>query len=230
VVGFTVLPRPWLRLGAAYRGAIDLGLKLDILANVDLAGAITGDTLITLRAVNFYTPHKVALGAAVEVRPELTLTAELDWVNWGAFGGAVPDLRVLVALGISPPLVEALFPAARFNDIWVPRVGAELRHDFSPRVGFAVRLGYAYERSPVPAQRGLTSFADNDRHVVALGAGIELRRLIPILPRPLRLDVAAQVHALEPRATLKDPRVFPGQGFSSGGAIVHLAATLEARF
>src|SRR5262249_49582571 len=62
VVGLILSPTRWLRLGASYRGEIDLGIKLDILAHVDLAGTITGDALITLRAINFYTPHKVSLG------------------------------------------------------------------------------------------------------------------------------------------------------------------------
>src|SRR5581483_10235818 len=51
VVGVELMPLPWLRFGASYRGEVDLGLKLDILANVNIAGAITGDTLISLRAV-----------------------------------------------------------------------------------------------------------------------------------------------------------------------------------
>ncbi|MFI5288392.1 MAG: OmpP1/FadL family transporter [Polyangia bacterium] len=230
VLGVTVLPRPWLRLGAAWRGAIDLGLKLDILANVDIAGVITGDTFISLRAINFYTPQKVSLGAAIDLDPSLTVSAELDWVDWSAFEGALPDLRVLAALGISPPLVQALFPSPRFNDVWTPRLGAEWRHDLSPRVGFSARFGYAYEHSPVPPQTGLTSFADNDRHIVALGAGVELRRLLSFLPRPVRLDVALQLHELTARTTVKDPRVFPGEGFTSGGYLLHLATTLTVKF
>jgi hypothetical protein len=230
VLGIAIAPARWLRVGAAWRGQIDLGLKLDILANVDLAGAITGNTLITLRAVNFYTPHKVSLGVALDATRELTLCASVEWLGWSAFTGAVPDLGVLVALGITPPLVDAAFPHPRFNDVWVPRFGGEYRHDLTPRVGMAARLGYAYERSPVPEQTGLTSFADNDRHVIALGVGVELRRLISIVPKPVRFDVGLQVHALEPRTTRKDPRVFAGQGFRSEGYLVHAAATLEARF
>ena len=114
--------------------------------------------------------------------------------------------------------------------MWIPRLGAELRRELTPRVGLAARLGYAYERSPVPEQTGLTSFADNDRHIVSTGIGVELRRLISILPKPLRLDVGLQVHALEPRTTRKDPRLFAGQSFRSEGYLVHAAATLEARF
>jgi hypothetical protein len=230
VAGITVIPSRYVKFGAAYRGQLDLSLKLDVLANVDIAGVITGDTFITIRALNFFTPQKVSLGVAVEPHRKLTLSAEVDWLNWSAYTGALPDLRVLVGLSISPAIVEGLLPPTRFADIWVPRFGGEVRHDVHRKVGLSLRAGYAYSRSPVPDQTLLTSFADNHRHVVALGAGLELRDLIRVLEKPLRVDFAFQLHALEGRTTSKDPRFFPGQQLSSGGVIAHLAATLEGRF
>jgi long-subunit fatty acid transport protein len=229
VAGVTFSPRPWLRFGAAYRGEIDLRLKLDILTRVDVAGLIAGSALIALQAVNFYTPHKVALGLAIDLSPDLTVSAELDWLGWSYFHGAVPQLRVEVDLTITPSLVEARFPQARFRDQWIPRLGGELRRRFGRHVGFAARLGYAFERTPVPEQSGLTSFADNNVHILALGAGISLENLIKILPKPLRLDVALQAHSLEPRITRKG-EPFVGQSFSSSGWLVFLSFMLEARF
>ena len=44
------MPRRWLRIAAVYRGELDLKLSLDILAHVNLPGAISGDTLISLVA------------------------------------------------------------------------------------------------------------------------------------------------------------------------------------
>jgi long-chain fatty acid transport protein len=229
VVGLTVLPRPWLRFGASYRGEIDLNLKLDIVAHVDIAGVITGDTLISLRALNFYTPHKVALGVAADLRPDLTLSAELDWLGWSHFHGAIPDLTVGLNLSISPALLSARFPDARFQDIWVPRLGLEWRRDLRRWLGLAARIGYAFEKSPVPPQTGLTSFADNDRHIVGWGAGLEFRKL-HYIHGPIKLDVAMQLHELVYKATSKDPRFDPGGGFNAGGYLLHMSATLEAKF
>jgi adenylate cyclase len=228
VAGVWFQPKKWLRFGAMYRGEVDLNLHLDILTNVDIAGAITGDALISLRALNMYTPHKVALGAAIDLSPDLTVSAEVDWVGWSYFQGAVPQLKVLVQLAISPPLIEVLFPQPHFNDQWVPRIGAELRRHWG-HWDFAARLGYAFERSPVPDQSGLTSLADNDRHILSFGAALGLRDLIRILPKGLKLDVAMQVHDLEPRITAK-ARPFLGQGFSSSGYMIYFSAMLEARF
>jgi long-subunit fatty acid transport protein len=228
IAGVMVRPHRRLMLGAAYRGEIDLRLSLDILANVDIAGAITGDTLISLRAINFFTPQRVSLGGSIDLGQGVTLFGELDWVNWSAYH-ALPDLRILVQLGISPPLLQARFPDPPFGDQWIPRLGVELRRSVHPRVGIAARVGYAFERSPVPNQSGLTSFADNDRHIVAAGVGVELERLIAILPKPLSFDVSLQLHELVPRTDEK-AAPFVGQGFTSSGYLLHVGAMLEARF
>jgi hypothetical protein len=230
VLGLLVAPKKWLRLALAWRGQVDLALSLDILARVNVVGAVTGDTLISLRAFNFFTPQKLSLGAAWDISDAWTVTAELDWVNWSGFRGGSADLRILVELGVSPSLVQALFPADRFRDTWVPRLGVEWRRPFGRRFTAAARAGYAYERSPVPDQTGLTSFADGDQHVIALGGGLQVAHLGDVLEHPLSLDLALGWHELEPRTTVKDPRLFPSAGFTAGGRIVHLSLTLAARF
>jgi long-subunit fatty acid transport protein len=229
MAGVLVTPHPRVRIGASWRGELDLGLKLDILANVDVAGVVTGDALISLRAVNYFTPHRVNAGVAVDVTDDFTLTAELMWQHWAAFEGGVPDLKVLVALGITPPLVDTFFPADDFHDTFSPRVGAEWLLHAGP-ADVALRAGYAHEASPVPEQTGLTSFADNDRHVVAVGAGMTLRAFEPVLTRPISFDVGLQWHHLRSRLTIKDQDMFPGRTFSSGGDIFRAAGTMTVQF
>jgi long-subunit fatty acid transport protein len=192
-------------------------------ANVDVAGVVTGDALIDLSAINFFTPRRAAAALSVDVLPELTLSAELAWHDWSAFVGGAPDLRILIALGISPPLVDVLFPPDGFSDTLAPRAGVEWR----PRPALALRGGYALEPSPVPAQTGLTSFADNERHVLALGGGLKLPLARSVLPHPVTLDVGLQWHHLRERLTVKDQGRFPGAAFASGGRILRGAATLS---
>ena len=229
LVGVLITPTPRVRLAGTYRGELDLGLKLDILANVDIADVVVGDALISLRAINYFTPHRATAALAVDVTEELTVTGELTFQAWSRFRGGVPDLKVLVALGISPPLVEALFPEDDFEDTWTPRVGAEWKTRLGP-TDFAVRLGYAYEPTPVPDQTGLTSFADNDQHVIGFGAGLTLRAFEPILTRPVTFDIGAQWHHLKSRLTIKDQTMFPGETFQSDGEIVRGSATMTVAF
>jgi long-chain fatty acid transport protein len=120
-----------------------------------------------------------------------------------------------------------MFPKVSFSDVWTPRLGAEYRGTFASHFTWAARAGYAYEPSPVPPQTGLTSFADNDRHIVTLGAGVASDRLWSWLPKRLSLDAALQVHELVGKTTVKGT---PSPGFSSGGSLIHLGVTLEARY
>ena len=55
-----------MRGGITYRGALALDLALDILANVQIAGVVTGDALVSLRASTYFTPARVTGGLAVE--------------------------------------------------------------------------------------------------------------------------------------------------------------------
>jgi long-subunit fatty acid transport protein len=229
VVGLTIMPKPWLRVAAAYRGELDLKLTLDILAHVDLPGAISGDTLISLIALNFYTPHTVTGAVSVDLGA-LTLTAQLDWLKWSSFTQSLPSLDVTIGLGIAPPLVAPQFPSVRFDDQYIPRLAAEVRRTLSAHLELSTRIGYAFMPSPVRPQTGLTSFADNDRHVIGIGAGLALHDLVRILPKPLQLDAALQVQQLQPRSTAKDPQVTASPGFTSSGTIVLVTAGLEAHF
>jgi long-chain fatty acid transport protein len=229
LVGILALPAAWLRLGATYRGALDLRLSLDVLARIDIAGAITGDALIALRAADFYTPHEVTLAAAIDPLPWVTLTAEVRWLGWHLFDGGVPDLRVGLDLSVSPPLVDGRARSAPFSDVWSPRLGVEVRRELTPRFGLDLRAGYAFVPSPMPPQSGQTSYADCDRHVVAAGGGLRIRRLAPILRGPISVGVALQLHELVARVEAKAPSR-AGRGFVADGWILALAATLEARF
>ena len=86
-----------------------------------IAGAVQGTTLISLRAASYYTPQRLAVGAAFDLLPSLTVHAELAWLNWAAFEGGVPDLRIAIALGVTPAMVQLAFPPDRFRDVFVPR-------------------------------------------------------------------------------------------------------------
>jgi long-subunit fatty acid transport protein len=229
LAGLLVMPHERIRLGLTYRGEVDLSLRLAILADVDVAGVVAGDVLIDVRSISYYTPQRLTGGLAVDVLPDLTLSADVAWIDWSSFDGSIPDLRLLINLGIAPPLVETLFPEEGFHDVVVPRVGFEWRVA-GRRLDLALRGGWAFEASPVPAQVGLTSFADNDRHVFALGAGVRFRAFDPILTRPISLDLGLQWHHLRDKLTIKDQTAFPGRSFTSGGDMLRAGLTMSVEF
>lgn len=229
IAGVLVLPTERLRLGASWRGAIDLRLRIDVVSEADFGGIVEGDSIISVRAVNLYTPQRVSAGAAFAARESLTLTGDLTYLRWSDYEGDVVDLQTLVDLSTAPPLVLASVPRQRFRDVWVPRVGAEHLRRHSERLRSAWRAGAYYERSPVPDQTGLTSFADNDRVVATLGAGVTWGPGT-ILLAPTSLDATLQLHQLVPRETRKDDVAGPTGDFSSGGRIYHGSIMWTVRF
>ena len=115
------------------------------------------------------------------------------------------------------------------SDSFSPRGSAEYRFA-TGELAWAVRAGYAFEPTPVPDQTGLTSFADNDRHLIAGGLGLTLDGFQPILEKPITFDLAVQWHHLVERLTIKDQEMFPGSTYSSGGDILRAALTMTVPF
>ncbi len=226
LLGLWLRPHPRVRAGLTWRGELSLDLALDIRANVEVAGVVTGDVLVSLRARNYFTPGRLTGGLAIDVAPGLTVAADVAWNRWSAYPPP-PDLSVLIALDLTPPLVATDRPPADFHDTVDVRVGGE--HRQAGGLGLALRGGVGYLPSPVPDQTGLTSYADGDRVEVSAGAGVRLG-WAPIFVHPIDVDVALQWQHLAGRLTVKDAGVAPGQAFSSGGDVIHAGVTSTVRF
>ncbi len=228
MLGLWLKPHPRVRAGLTYRGQLALDLALDILANVEIAGVVTGDVLVSLRATNYFTPARIGGGVAVEVLPDVTLAGELTWNRWSAYPPAA-DLSVLIALDIQPPLIASDTPTSAFTDTLDGRIGVEYTNR-GRRTDFTVRAGGAWRPSPVPPQIGLTSWADGDRLLLTAGGGITLADWAPILTRPIELDLALQWQHVADQLTRKHAETVPGQAFSSGGNLLHAGLSATVRF
>ena len=103
-----------------------------------------------------------------------------------------------------------------FHDIFVPRLGSE----FFVNRHLTVRGGYSYQPSPVPDQRGITNYADSDKHVVSVGAGVNAFLPPNLLERPLHIDLVFQAQFLESRSVMKDDPEDPVGDYTFGGRIL----------
>ncbi|RLB57646.1 MAG: hypothetical protein DRI90_17760, partial [Deltaproteobacteria bacterium] len=150
-----------------------------------------------------------------------------------------PPEGIPVELPDQPAPTQIVPPA--FKDRFVPRVGVEyVAGSFgSPRkvhgaeralVQLPVRLGYAYEPSPVPDQVGISNLIDSDRHTLTVGAGITLNRLIEELPGAIHLDFHGAFTLLPARTVLKDnPADFMGD-YSASGSVFGGGGSLKVVF
>jgi hypothetical protein len=241
-------------IGVAYRGETKLPLSIDarLTGIVDFAG-IEVPLLYELesRTIDAFLPQQVAVGASFQRVENLRVNVDVTWVNWSAYDSPVARTRAHLEAELPPGLPVELpadpkptsVVALRFEDRLVPRVGAEYvwpaaggmrrvagQAKERRAVEIPIRIGYAYERSPVPPQAGVTNYIDADRHTVSVGTGVALNRPLEELPGSLRLDVHGQLSVLPERVSQKEnPADFVGD-YRARGTMLNLGATLSSTF
>lgn len=243
-LGIQVEPVPWLSFGAVYRGqfALDNLLTAEVEATLfsGVADPFPGYFFLLTQSVNAFVPQQISLGGSVNPIPELTINAEVTWVNWSAYVSPVGRADVVLRLDLPPALRDLIFVpdsiggstpiAARFEDRWVPRLGVEGLAVNDPGVELRVRGGFFYESSPVPEQSMLTNLVDTDRLAFSAGLGLRLDELRPFLPGYLAFDVHAQYSYLPYRAMRKISLVDPTGDYVAGGHIFAFGVSTSVGF
>jgi long-chain fatty acid transport protein len=241
--GIRIAPLENLAFALVYRGEFRLRLDLTATLQGDISGLTTAYYQLVTHSVNNFLPQQVVLGGTWEPLPGLKTNLDLTWVNWSAYVAPTADIKVALDIPppaggwpptITPPTLPAPSPLEPIvmHDRVVPHVGVEWRAlgDRDARWQAFVRGGYEYDKSPVGAQTGATSYVDRDRHAFSLGLGGRARDLLPELPRDLRLDLHAQLGVLPTSTTQKtSPADFVGD-YTAGGHIWNVGATLTAGF
>jgi long-chain fatty acid transport protein len=231
---------PYLSLSAVFRQAFVLNLDQQFridgsvgnpgLPPVVASGFLQAHSIST----DLFDPLQVSAGFAVRPTRRGLVTFELTYARWSEF--PLPAANLMLSLDIGQFNSAVHLPPPRtyappgFHDIVIPRVGVEWRAFDSDRFGVDARGGYSYEPTPAPEQFAQSSLADSDKHTFSLGAGIEFKRLQPILARPLAIDVHVALTYLPDRVNRKiDPRD-PVGDFVADGVIPQVGLTLRSRF
>jgi hypothetical protein len=193
VAGALVRPLPSLAIGAAFHQAIVSRAA----GPTDLrAGPVRVDDPLDFTL--FYDPEQWSIGVLFQPLSEISISADVVWARWSGYRTVLSEI-----------------PDPRFEDTVSIRAGGEWRRSF-----FAVRLGYAFEPSPVPPQVGRTTLIDADRHVLSAGLGLDLE---PLASFPLRIDLHARVHAIGAASATKDAeRLGDRDGVARGQQIADL--------
>lgn len=181
------LKLPWAEgaLGVVYRGESKAEFDLPITANLGENFRIPVPTL-HIRGVAQYDPEQVGFEASGEVLPGLRASAGGTWKRWSAYPNPIEYPAV------PPDFPEQ--PDPGFEDAVDWRAGVEWTLA-SNDVVIEPRLAWQYSPSPAPEQTGLHSYLDNDRHLLAFGAGVRWQGL--------RAEVAGQWHHLVERTHAK---------------------------
>ncbi|MGQ0752396.1 MAG: OmpP1/FadL family transporter [Betaproteobacteria bacterium] len=166
-LGVLVNLTPSTRIGLTYRSAMDYELTGNIrFSNVPVLGTATNG----VRA-NAELPDIISWGIAHVFNPRWEMLADITYTRWSKIK-AVP----LVTTSAS-----AVVPAAgvtldtfdfQFKDTY--RVGLGVNYKWSD--AFTLKLGAAYDKSPVEDRFRLTFLPDSDRTWLAIGAQYRMSR------------------------------------------------------
>jgi long-chain fatty acid transport protein len=159
-----------LRLGLSYRSSIDLTIDGDTEFDDDAAGVVdlirlgaSDPTLFTKTDAKAKVdlPDTVAFGATLDVTDEWAVMGQVEWWNWSNFD----ELRVKFDNASQPDSVTE----ENWDDTWFVGVGTTYR---PKRVeGLTVRLGFAFDESPVPEKTRTPRIPDEDRYWISAGIG-----------------------------------------------------------
>lgn len=225
-----------LRLGVAFRGALELDYSLPVKVDLEEVGVL--DVLV--RGVSLYTPDQLALGLGWDSAPapEAGVSLELG-LTWERWSGAPPaGARFLLTIDDShlqptsptDPTADAIIDvrgepvALGAIDTWTPRLGVEWR----PSDHWALRAGYIYRPTPLPDPIYQTNTLDAAAHVLSVGAGLLFGDPTGDMASPLSLDLALQWTRLDNRVVRKDPDAGSPRGtYQASGDIWHLSLDLR---
>jgi long-chain fatty acid transport protein len=227
-----------LRFAAVYRG--EFQLTLDIAARLDVQAQALGLTVplltyITTNSVNAFLPQQAVLGTSYDPHKNWTIDFDVTWINWGRYKSPVTAVNAQTKFDPPPGFPPSLVPEKpaptvilppNFQDRFVPRLGVEGRFPLGNRGHvFAGRVGYFFERSPIPEQSGGTNFVDADRHAFSAGMGVTLKDVSQEIPGDVRFDMHAQYSHLPERLTMKASPATGIGDYRAGGSIWSLGFT-----
>ena len=177
--GLQLIPSKNVRVGFNFRSPFSMSFKdgdVD-LSDISTAGrAALGGASVSqaffLGATSYHTegstvinmPATAALGVAYTFE-KLTVEVDADWTFWHSFSNLAIDIAVP-----KPPVLASTDTPKEWKDVCAIRVGLEYRVT-DP---LALRAGFVYDPSPVPANTMGPELPDSDRLNYMVGLGYKI--------------------------------------------------------
>lgn len=148
-------------LGLAYRSPVKVDYDGDFeVSNVPASlGMMVSPRSDFKTSVEF--PDIVGLGYAVRITDDLSLGAEVEWIQFSRFDSLKLDV------GQNAGLLPASIVPENWDDSWTAGIGAVWR--IAPE--WTIRGGYIFMQSPVPDETLAPTLPDSDQHVISTGLG-----------------------------------------------------------
>lgn len=158
-----------LNVGVAYRSAVSLEFEGDAAFTRGGSGeavppALRQQLVDGAARAPLTLPHVISIGAAAFPLPRLTISTNVDIITWSTYD-------VLEINFVDNPELSSAEPRDWTNTVAF-RIGAEY---LALGDNLPLRVGFAYDMSPVPDDRVGPDLPDADRFIIALGLGYTWR-------------------------------------------------------
>ena len=167
-VGAMFKPGDKFSLGLAYRSNVDAKANYGTVTWQQVPGGLS--TNPTFQTTQWKTvlplPSEFTVGAAYKFTPKFQMFADIAWQNWTRYDNLTIELQNPTT-GYS----QISNSVKNWKDNTVYRVGAE--YSFTDMV--QGRLGYYYDRSPVPGEYWSSETPSTNLHGMTAGLGFQFR-------------------------------------------------------
>jgi len=153
-----------LTLGVTYHSAAVLEFaEEDSVVRFTVPATFAGDFPNSSVSTNIDLPEIWTVGISAEIHGRTTINVDINRIGWETFDG--------IRLDAENPVTQArLSPiAGDYRDTTDVRVGGEHRLDDT----WAVRMGYAFDESPIPDETLDPILPDANRHLATVGVGFQ---------------------------------------------------------
>ena len=163
-VGIVAKPRAGLSLGAQYRHKV----KIDYSGKATFTQIHTGNDQFDAIVASRLPQGSPAVETSIEYPSILSAGVARDWTSWTVAADVVffqwSTFDRLALTFPTEPGLDSVIPE-NYKNSWQVRAGVERRLE----EGWALRMGYHYDRTPVPTESVSPILPDNDRHGLSLG-------------------------------------------------------------
>ncbi|MBU1429219.1 outer membrane protein transport protein, partial [Myxococcota bacterium] len=197
-VGLDARPTDQLRVALTFRDALALDYRIFNRIYIDGVGLIETE----MEGTSTYTPQQYTLGLSWRPTPAWLLAFDAVWARWSQAPKPTAAFYMLLSfdeLGLEPVENRSDVYDLGAEDTLSPHIGVEHQ-----RGALALRAGYAFLPTPLPAQTSYTNFLDADTHQIGLGVGYSFPDPLAMHEAPITIDLAAQLSQVEAREANKD--------------------------
>ena len=165
-LGATLVPWKGTRIGFGYRSKVDHELSGN--ANFDLGTGIgqsvsdaTGAFVDGGAETDIDLPEQVSIGLHQDLGDQFAIMAEAQWTHWSR----IDELRV----EFDNPAQADEVTRQSWDNAWFMALGGSYRPDDD----WTVKLGFAFDQSPVPERTRTPRLPDEDRYWLSGGLSYE---------------------------------------------------------